>query len=154
MQNKTKKILCVSLMAPLCMFGKEVDIYSSPFCGCCIKWGDYLQNNGYKVTHHKNDDFMAIKEKYKIAPQNQSCHTGVIEGYAVEGHVPLSAINWLLENKPKDVVGISTPGMPIGSPGMEQGNTKEEYPVVLLYKNGDSKTFAIYKGDELIKQVF
>ena len=97
---------------------------------------------------------MAIKEKYKIAPQNQSCHTGVIEGYAVEGHVPLSAINWLLENKPKDVVGISTPGMPIGSPGMEQGNTKEEYPVVLLYKNGDSKTFAIYKGDELIKQVF
>ena len=79
---------------------------------------------------------------------------GVIEGYAVEGHVPLSAINWLLENKPKDVVGISTPGMPIGSPGMEQGNTKEEYPVVLLYKNGDSKTFAIYKGDELIKQVF
>ena len=66
MQNKTKKMLFVALMAPLCMFGKEVDIYSSPFCGCCIKWGDYLQNNGYKVTHHKNDDFMAIKEKYKI----------------------------------------------------------------------------------------
>ena len=149
---KNKKLLFLAFLAPLYLLSKEVEIYSSPLCGCCIKWGDYLQNNGYQVTHHKNSDFMAVKEKYKIAPQNQSCHTGVIEGYAIEGHVPLDAINWLLENKPENVVGISTPGMPIGSPGMEQGNMQEEYPVVLLYKNGDSKVFGIYKGETLIKK--
>ncbi|EES89737.1 DUF411 domain-containing protein [Helicobacter canadensis] len=149
---KNKKLLFLALLTPLYLLSKEVEIYSSPFCGCCIKWGDYLQNNGYQVTHHKNGDFMAVKEKYKIAPQNQSCHTGIIEGYAIEGHVPLDAINWLLENKPENVVGISTPGMPIGSPGMEQGNMQEEYPVVLLYKNGDSKVFGIYKGETLIKK--
>ena len=70
--------------------------------------------------------------------------------YAIEGHVPVDAVEWLLENSPKDVIGVSTPGMPQGSPGMEQG-TYEEYPVVLMTEGGGYKVFGIYKGDKMLK---
>lgn len=100
---------------------KEIQIYESPACGCCDLWADYMKAKGYKVSIHKTNDFLKIKEKLSIKDEYQSCHTGVIEGYAIEGHIPESAVAWLLENKPKDVIGISAPRMPQGSPGMEQG---------------------------------
>lgn len=100
---------------------KEIQIYESPACGCCDLWADYMKAKGYKVSIHKTNDFLKIKEKLSIKDEYQSCHTGVIEGYAIEGHIPESVVAWLLENKPKDVIGISAPRMPQGSPGMEQG---------------------------------
>ena len=95
-------------------------------------------------------DFYKVKEQYEIKDAYQSCHTGIIDGYALEGHIPLSALEWLLKNKPKNAIGIAAPGMPQGSPGMEQGSF-DEYPVILLLKNGEYELLGIYKGDKLIK---
>ena len=108
-----------------------------------------MQKNGYKINSHTSEDFLKIKENLGIKEEYQSCHTGIIDGYAIEGHVPQSAVAWLLENKPADVIGISAPGMPMGSPGMEQG-MQEEYPVILMKKDGSSEIFGYYKGDKKI----
>lgn len=99
---------------------------------------------------HESNEFYKIKEQMKIKPEYQSCHTGIIEGYAIEGHVPVSAIEWLLENKP-DIIGLSVHGMPQGSPGMQQG-IEEEYPVILLLKDGTNRLYGYFKGDKLISK--
>ncbi|MBX1886059.1 DUF411 domain-containing protein [Campylobacter peloridis] len=140
--------LCFSSLALLAN-SKSIDVYESPTCGCCDLWADYMKTKGYKVNVYKTNDFLKIKEEYKIQDMYQSCHTGIIDGYVIEGHVPEDAVTWLLENKPKDVIGISAPGMPQGSPGMEQGY-EEEYPVILMLKNGDYKIYAFYKGHQKI----
>ncbi|MBK1971095.1 DUF411 domain-containing protein [Campylobacter sp. 2018MI35] len=149
-----KAILNFCLIAPLSLLAatKTIEVYESPTCGCCDLWVSYMKKKGYEVNVHKTNDFLKIKENYKINPYYQSCHTGVIDGYAIEGHVPEDAISWLLTNKPKDVIGISAPGMPQGSPGMEQGY-EEEYPVILMYKDGSYKIFAYYKGEKIVKNV-
>ena len=146
-------ILSLSLFLPLSLFAaKTIDMHSSPTCGCCKLWADYMQKKGYEVKVTESRDYYKIKDKYKIKPEYQSCHTGILEGYVVEGHVPESAIEWLLKNKPENVIGISVPGMPLGSPGMEQGNKKDEYPVLLLYKDGSSKIYGHFKGETLTKK--
>ena len=133
---------------------KSIELYESPSCGCCEFWAKYMQKNGYKINSHKSWDFMQVKEKFGIKDEFMSCHTGIIEvkgkKFALEGHLPLSAIEWLIANAPKNVIGISAPGMPQGSPGMEQGEF-EEYPVVVLYKDGKAENLGIFKGDKLIK---
>ena len=153
-----KKIL-ICLIALFCALNaneskKAIELYESPTCGCCELWAQYLQKNGYKVNIHKSLDFVQVKEKFGIKDEFQSCHTGVIKvgdrEFALEGHLPLSAIEWLVANAPKNAIGISAPGMPQGSPGMEQGEF-EEYPVVVLYKGGKSETLGIFKGDKVIK---
>ena len=152
-----KIILSIAIILPIALFGaskklelsKKLEVYESPTCGCCEFWAKYMKDQGYEVITHKTDDFMKIKEDFKIKAEYQSCHTGIIDGYAIEGHVPNSAVKWLLENKPKDVIGISAPGMPQGSPGMEQGY-EEEYPVILMLKNGDYKLYGYYKGHKFL----
>ena len=133
---------------------KFIKVFESPTCGCCDKWVEYMKSKGYKLEVHKSTDFYKIKEQHNIKPAYQSCHTGIIisanQSYALEGHIPLGALEWLLEHKPQEAIGISAPGMPQGSPGMEQG-TYEEYPVILLLKGGEYELLGIYKGDKLIK---
>lgn len=133
---------------------KFIKVFESPTCGCCDKWVEYMKSKGYKLEVHKSTDFYKIKEQHNIKPAYQSCHTGIItsanQSYALEGHIPLGALEWLLEHKPQEAIGISAPGMPQGSPGMEQG-IYEEYPVILLLKNGEYELLGIYKGDKLIK---
>lgn len=133
---------------------KIIELYESPTCGCCELWAEYMSQNGYKVNIHKSNDFMQIKEKFGIKDEFMSCHTGVIKvgnkEFALEGHLPLSAIEWLIANAPKNAIGISAPGMPQGSPGMEQG-TFEEYPVLVLYKDGKAENLGIFKGDKIVK---
>lgn len=149
-----KKVLFLSLIFVSFVFGesKKMELYQSPFCGCCGMWVKYMQEKGYKVNVHKDSNFYKIKEKLGIKTEYQSCHTGVIDGYAIEGHVPEDAVAWLLKEKPKNVIGIATPGMPLGSPGMEQGDTQDEYAVIVMLKNGDYKIYGIYKGHKLIKK--
>ena len=131
----------------------HIELYQSPFCGCCGMWVKYMQSKGYTLTVHKdNDAFMKVKERMGIKDEYQSCHTGLINGYALEGHLPADAVAWLLKEKPKDVIGISVPGMPMGSPGMEQGGEEDEYPVVIMLKGGGYKLYGIYKGHKLIKK--
>ncbi|CAG0979060.1 hypothetical protein MTYP_01654 [Methylophilaceae bacterium] len=96
--------------------GPAVTVYKSPACGCCAKYVDYLKDNGFTVKAVDQDDMSAIKKRYGVT-RVASCHTALVNGYVVEGHVPVSAINKLLREKPA-IAGISVPGMPMNSPGM------------------------------------
>lgn len=128
--------------------GYEISVYESPSCGCCKLWSNYMSKNGFEVKEIKTGDLMSIKSKYGIKDEYMSCHTAIVDGYVVEGHVPYQEVLRLLSEKPDGVIGISTPGMPLGSPGMEQGNVNEVYDVLLLRKDGSTEVYATYKGKE------
>lgn len=130
---------------------KVLKVYESPTCGCCGFWVKYMADNGLEVEEIKTNDFMKIKEQYKIGDNFMSCHTAIIDGYAIEGHVPYDEVKKLLESKPKGVIGISVPGMPQGSPGMEQGYEDEIYDVVMMKEDGTGEVIATYKGKMKIK---
>jgi len=102
-------------------------VYKSPTCGCCNKWIDHLKSNGFKVRPINTVDMQTIKREKNIPIQLKSCHTAVINGYVIEGHVPADDILKLLSEK-RSVAGLSVPNMPMGSPGME-GNRKDNYKV-------------------------
>ncbi len=94
----------------------DVTVYKSPTCGCCEKYVEYLRKNGYAVNAVNESNMDGIKKRYGVA-HAASCHTALVGGYVVEGHVPVHAIHKLLKDKP-DLIGISAPGMPMNSPGM------------------------------------
>ena len=97
--------------------GQPITVYKSPYCGCCAGWADYLEARGFQVSVHDRADLSDIKAKYGIGPKLHSCHTAVVEGYAIEGHVPADDIWRLLKERPK-IKGLAAPGMPAMSPGM------------------------------------
>lgn len=125
----------------------EVTVYASPSCGCCHEWVKHLQTNGFKVRTQLVEDVSAIKTKFQVPENMQSCHTAVVNGYIVEGHVPAVAIKKMLSQKPS-ITGIAAPGMPIGSPGMEQGNHKEAYDVMSFSKKSKSSVFMKFEGKQ------
>lgn len=125
-------------------------VYESPACGCCVFWSDYMSKSGFDVEEIKTNDILSIKSKYGIKSEYMSCHTAVIDGYIIEGHVPYTEVEKLLKEKPQNVIGISVPGMPQGSPGMEQGMEDDVYDVLILYKDGSSQVYATYRGKEKI----
>ena len=117
-------------------------------------WAEYMRKNGYEISIHKSWDFAQVKADFGIKSEFQSCHTGVIEidgeKFALEGHLPLAAIEWFATNKPKDAIGIAVPGMPQGSPGMDFG-IAQEYPVMVLYKDGSATQMGIFKKDKQVR---
>ena len=119
---------------------KEVTVYHSPTCGCCKKWISHLEQNGFTTKSVVIDDVTPMKDKFHVPRDLSSCHTAVVDGYVIEGHVPASAINKLLTEKPSKVDGISVPGMPMGSPGME-GPYQESYEVVAFKQGAATGTF-------------
>jgi len=134
------------LVAPLAYAASPViNVYKTATCGCCSAWIDHLKSSGFKVVAHDVADPGTIRAKFGISEQYGSCHTGVIGGYAIEGHVPASSIRKLLKEKPK-ASGIAVPGMPMGSPGME-GARKDAYNVLLVAKDGTSKPYTKHAGD-------
>jgi hypothetical protein len=122
---------------------ERAEIWHNPSCGCCIDWVRHLEANGFApaVKSSTPGELAAVKQKLGIPDKVASCHTAEIGGYAVEGHVPASDIKRLLEEQP-DAVGLAVPGMPIGSPGMEYGDVKEPYDVLLVKKDGSTEVFA------------
>lgn len=106
----------LALVAPMAQAAMPVTLYKSPSCGCCEAYVKYLKANGFDVEAINSDDMSRIKQEHRVGKLN-SCHTALIGGYVVEGHVPVTAIQKLLRDKPK-LVGISVPGMPANSPGM------------------------------------
>ena len=100
----------------------EATVYKSPECGCCHVWAGYLRYNGFDVLVKDMDDVTPVKNFFRIPDDLRSCHTAIIGGYAVEGHVPVEAIDRLLAEKP-EIKGIALPGMPSGSPGMPGPST-------------------------------
>lgn len=124
---------------------KEITVYRSPTCGCCGKWIEHVKQNHFVVKDIVSDDMQAIKKKYGVPDQLASCHTAIVDGYVIEGHVPAADIQKLLDTKPK-VVGISAPGMPMGSPGMEMGGRADDFDVVSFDSAGNVQVFAEHKG--------
>ncbi|MGZ4959589.1 MAG: DUF411 domain-containing protein [Methylomonas sp.] len=119
----------------------EMTVYRSPTCGCCGKWIAHAEQNGFKVNDVVTTDMDAIKKKYGIPDKLASCHTAIVDGYVIEGHVPAGDIQKLLQAKPK-VLGLSAPGMPMGSPGMETGGQTQDYKVMSIDKDGKVEVFA------------
>jgi len=117
-----------------------ITVYKSPSCGCCGKWIDYLRANGFEVKVEDMDDLSEIKAASGVPRQLQTCHTAVVEGYVVEGHVPADALRSLLHDRPK-VAGIAVPGMPVGSPGMD-GSPAQHYDVIAWDKTGKTTVYA------------
>ena len=121
---------------------KEIVVYKSPTCGCCTKWADHMRANGFKVTTKEVNDLGAVKVRYGVAQHLSSCHTALIDGYVVEGHVPADVVERMLRERPK-IAGIAVPGMPQGSPGMEQGMPPEHYDVVAFDGQGGTTVYII-----------
>ena len=120
-----------------------VEVWKDPDCGCCQDWVRHLESNGFavKVNAGGND---AMRARLGIPPQLGSCHTGLVGGYAVEGHVPAADIRRLLKERPQ-AVGLAVPGMPVGSPGMDgavYGNRRDPYDVLLVPRAGAPRVFA------------
>lgn len=106
-------------------------VYKSPWCGCCKKWVEHMRRNGFDVEVVEREDVTPVKRMLGIPPQLASCHTAGIGGYVIEGHVPAADVKRLLSEKP-EARGLAVPGMPVGSPGMEQGGARDSYHVILF----------------------
>ncbi|RZI68369.1 MAG: DUF411 domain-containing protein [Pseudomonas sp.] len=119
-----------------------IDVYRDPNCGCCTKWIEYLKANGYQVTDHLENNMSAVKEKLGVPAQLGSCHTGVVNGKFVEGHVPVEQIA-ALTSRP-DLKGVAAPGMPMGSPGMESGSRRSVHQIIGVTRSGAETVLADY----------
>lgn len=119
---------------------QEVTVYKSPTCGCCTKWVKHVQANGFTVAARDVPDVIPYKQKLGLPLGLGSCHTAVVDGYLIEGHVPAEDIRRLLAEQP-EAKGLAVPGMPIGSPGME-GPRKDPYEVLLIDKEGQTSVYA------------
>ncbi|ASK36153.1 metal-binding protein [Alcanivorax sp. N3-2A] len=119
-----------------------LEVYKSPYCGCCEKWVAHMREHGFDVNVHDTENLQAIKVRAGLQPGQGSCHTAFIDGYAIEGHVPAGDVKRLLKEKP-DARGLTVPGMPAGSPGMEMGEQRDAYQVLLFGDQG-SRVFARY----------
>ena len=120
----------------------KITVYKTPSCRCCRKWISHLEKNGFEVEAYNKENMSSIKYKMGIEPKYQSCHTAMVDGYYIEGHVPADDIRRLLKEKPT-AAGLTVPGMPKGSPGMEVGG-KDPYAVLLVDKAGKQKVYNRY----------
>ena len=119
---------------------KDIVVYKNPECGCCTKWVKYLQDNNYNVTIEHTRDVLAVKKRLGVPEKLAACHTAVIDGYVVEGHITHRDIKRLLLFRP-DIKGIAVPGMPVGTPGMESGSTVQPYNVMSFDEQGNMEVF-------------
>ncbi|QIL90258.1 DUF411 domain-containing protein [Microbulbifer sp. SH-1] len=117
--------------------------YKSATCGCCKLWVEHAGEQGFTVDARDVDDLNGIKERFRIAPEYQSCHTSVSENdYVFEGHVPAKYIRQFLQNPPANARGLAVPAMPLGSPGMEVGDRFTAYDILLLQSDGSHRVYA------------
>ncbi len=144
-------LLCVTVLVPQSLaadkspprqFGKKITVYKSPNCGCCAGWAEHLRHSGFHVSVIDQNDLSQIKAQYGITEQLRSCHTAVIDGYAIEGHVPADDIWRLIAHKP-DASGLTAPGMPMMSPGMHSIEPKG-YDVLLFGPDAKTSVYSHY----------
>ncbi len=134
--------LCLGLPGSAAFAGEpvQVQVYKSPTCGCCGKWIDHLESHGFAVEAHDVKHVTPIKRSHGVPAKLVSCHTALVEGYVIEGHVPAEDVARLLEERPP-VAGLAVPDMPIGSPGME-GPNPEPYRVYSFDGQGRTEVFS------------
>tara|TARA_Y100000996_G_scaffold32635_1_gene23041 strand:- start:1321 stop:1791 length:471 start_codon:yes stop_codon:yes gene_type:complete len=152
MNKKYLILLFFSLSFSTLSFGENIDIsgeelmllvHKTPTCGCCKMWMKHVEKNGFTAYGQDHQDLMKIKEKYNIEPQYRSCHTAVSsDGFIFEGHIPSKYIKQFLSEDHPEAIGLSVPGMPLGSPGMEVEDRFMPYDVLILFKDGTSKIYA------------
>ena len=118
------------------------NVFKSPTCGCCSKWVKHMRENGFiiRTKDVSDEQLKKIKEILRIPLKYRSCHTGIMENYWVEGHVPASDLKKLIASRP-EALGLAVPNMPIGSPGMEIGSRKEPFDTLLVIKNNGDLVF-------------
>ena len=121
----------------------QIVSYRSASCGCCKKWVDHIQENGFQVKDHVVQNIHALKDQMNVPTHVRSCHTAIIDGYVIEGHVPATDIKKLLKER-INVAGIAVPRMPVGTPGMEMGNRKDPFEVVSFNNQGQTEIFNRY----------
>lgn len=122
---------------------EELTVYASPGCGCCAAWATHLEEQGVTAEIERVADMSSVKHKLGVAPEHRSCHTAVSEeGYVFEGHIPVRYIRQFLADPPEGAIGLSVPGMPLGSPGMEMNGQFTPYEVLVLRKDGTAEVFA------------
>ena len=149
--NRREVLALVPMMAVAGMVGRaqgaaaqgaKIEVFKDPSCGCCSVWVTHLEKAGFTATVKDLDDMAALKDKLGVPAAVRSCHTGVVNGYAIEGHVPAADIQRLLKERPA-VVGLAVPGMPVGSPGMEVAGMKPQgFDVIAFEKGGARRVFA------------
>ena len=139
-------ILLFGISAATTILAAEKDkvvVYKSPACGCCSQWVAHMEKNGFTVEVHKVRNVEPFRQRFGVPDSMMSCHTALVGGYAIEGHVPAADVKRLLREKPK-ARGIAVPGMVSGSPGMEQGSRKDPYNVMLFDSNGRAMVYAAH----------
>lgn len=125
----------------------EIKVYRDPDCQCCHKWINHLEQNKFNVIDVLTRNMSEVKSAVKLPSKMASCHTAVIDGYVIEGHVPAEEIYRLLTERP-DIAGLSVPQMPLGTPGMEMGERKDPFIVFQFDKSGQYSVFSRYELDE------
>lgn len=120
-----------------------VEVFKNPYCGCCEAWVEHMRAAGFQVKITQLEDTSVVRKRQGIPEKLGSCHTAVVAGYALEGHVPAAEVKRLLKAKPA-AAGLAVPGMPAGSPGMEVGGRKQPFDVLLVDKTGRATVFASY----------
>jgi hypothetical protein len=119
-----------------------IDVYKDPACGCCSLWVEHLREHGYTVSTTDTRDLAALKMRNGVPREMQSCHTALVDGYVIEGHVPAADVQRLLSDRPA-IAGLAVAGMPIGSPGMEvEGVPSQPYDVMAFEDGGGAFVFA------------
>ncbi|NZA27978.1 DUF411 domain-containing protein [Luteimonas sp. SJ-92] len=117
-------------------------VHKDPNCGCCSLWAEHMRRDGFEVELRDVDDLAAVRERAGVPAAKASCHTALVGDYFVEGHVPAADVRRLLAERP-DALGITAPGMPLGSPGMEMPNGRTDaYSVELVHDDGSTTEFA------------
>ncbi|EPR4991086.1 DUF411 domain-containing protein [Vibrio navarrensis] len=146
MSKKLRLIALSSLILSFNVFAKPViELYKSPTCGCCKEWAAIMEKKGYEVNVNHARDWSDVKQEFGMPNQLMSCHTAVIGGYMIEGHVPESDIKRLLEERLENISGIAAPGMPQHSPGMARpGQEYKGFNVVSFDKTGHMKLYNKY----------
>ncbi|NOD48455.1 MULTISPECIES: DUF411 domain-containing protein [Ruegeria] len=136
--------------APFATFAQNtpsIHVLKDPNCGCCSAWIDILRQEGFRVTEERSFGTLLVRHKLDngIPEKMISCHTGEIDGYMIEGHVPVADIRRLLEERPS-AIGLAVPGMPFGSPGMGPEDRREAYDVFLFRRDGATEVFTSYEA--------
>ena len=120
-----------------------IEVWKSPACGCCAEWVKHLQANGFAVKVNDVGN-AAARARLKLPAKLGSCHTAEIAGYGIEGHVPAAEIKRLVSERP-NAIGLAVPGMPVGSPGMEDGSSRDPYDVLLIDRAGNARVYKSYR---------
>lgn len=140
--------LCVAALGSHCtakpvVTKATVTVFKSPTCGCCTKWNAHMTGAGYGIVARDVVDVNAVKDQHRVPAALRSCHTALVDGYVVEGHVPADVVAKLLAEKPAGVIGIAVPDMPAGSPGMESADgARTPYTVTAFTSDGQTRVYA------------